>query len=194
MIFLIIWHVLDFSGQNISADKIFGGQNFSADKIFGSKSNFRQFCPPKFCPIRYVFLWPQCSRHLRPPLILRCAQCGTKWHMHYNMSMLWRKKADHWLWLKRLLFYEKTVNIPSATIAKTKYPHVESPKKIQGMKTKNVLELAFLPDITHLTPISSPRYPMFRDVTHPLKFSIITQQIFPPLRLPSYICCSSHPR
>ena len=46
--------VLDFSGQNISADKIFGGQKFSADKIIGSKSDFRQFCPPKFCPIRYI--------------------------------------------------------------------------------------------------------------------------------------------
>ena len=51
--FILIWHVLNFSGQNISADKIFGGQNFSADKIFGSNSDFRQFCPPKFCPIRY---------------------------------------------------------------------------------------------------------------------------------------------
>ena len=51
--FVSIWHVLNLSGQNISADKILGGQNFSADKIFGSKSDFRQFCPPKFCPIRY---------------------------------------------------------------------------------------------------------------------------------------------
>jgi hypothetical protein len=34
--------------------KDFGGQNFSADKIFGSKSYFRQFCPPKFCPIWYL--------------------------------------------------------------------------------------------------------------------------------------------
>ena len=34
------------------SDKIFGGQNFSADKIFGTNSNFRQFCLPKFCPIR----------------------------------------------------------------------------------------------------------------------------------------------
>ena len=42
MIFVIIWHVLDFSGQNISADK-----------IFGNKSDFRLFCPPKICPIRY---------------------------------------------------------------------------------------------------------------------------------------------
>ena len=56
MKFVLIWHVLYFSGQNISADKIFGGQNFSADKIFGSKSDFRQFCPPKFCPIRYSFI------------------------------------------------------------------------------------------------------------------------------------------
>ena len=44
---------MNFSLQNISADIIFGGQNFSADKIFGSKLNFRHFCPPKFCPIRY---------------------------------------------------------------------------------------------------------------------------------------------
>ena len=36
-----------FIGQN------FGGQNIQADKIFGRKSEFRQFCPPKFCPIRY---------------------------------------------------------------------------------------------------------------------------------------------
>ena len=49
----LIWHVLIFSGQNISAEKIFGGQKFSVDKIFGSKADFRQFCPPKFCPIRY---------------------------------------------------------------------------------------------------------------------------------------------
>ena len=35
--------------------KYFGGQKFSADKIFGSKSDFRQFCPPKFCPIRKTF-------------------------------------------------------------------------------------------------------------------------------------------
>ena len=54
MRFILIWHVLDFSGQNISADKIFSGQKFSADKIFVSKSDFRQFCPTKFCPIRYV--------------------------------------------------------------------------------------------------------------------------------------------
>ena len=46
----------------ISADKIFqrtkyfGGQNFSVDKIFGSNSNFWQFYPPKFCPIRYLFI------------------------------------------------------------------------------------------------------------------------------------------
>ena len=39
--------------DKISADKIFGGQKFSADKIFGIKSDFRQLCPPKFCPIRY---------------------------------------------------------------------------------------------------------------------------------------------
>ena len=54
--FILIWHVLNFSGQNISADKIFGGQNFSADKIFGSQPDFRKFCPPKFCPIRYPFV------------------------------------------------------------------------------------------------------------------------------------------
>ena len=35
--------------------KYFGGQNFSADKIFGSKSDFRQFNPPKFCPIRLFY-------------------------------------------------------------------------------------------------------------------------------------------
>ena len=39
--------------DKISADKIFGEQNFSTDKIFGTKSDFRQFSPPKFCPIRY---------------------------------------------------------------------------------------------------------------------------------------------
>ena len=36
-------------------DKIFGRTKFSADKIFRSKSDFRQFCPPKFCPIRYSY-------------------------------------------------------------------------------------------------------------------------------------------
>ena len=51
MKFVLIWHGLYFSGQNISADKIFGGQNFSVDKIFGSQLDFRQFCPPKFSPI-----------------------------------------------------------------------------------------------------------------------------------------------
>ena len=40
--FVLIWHILNFNGQNISADK-----------ILGSKSDFRQFCLPKFCPIRY---------------------------------------------------------------------------------------------------------------------------------------------
>ena len=44
----IFWYFIDYLiGQN------FGGQNFSADKVFGSKSDFRLFCPPKFCPIRY---------------------------------------------------------------------------------------------------------------------------------------------
>ena len=43
----------NLGGQNISADKIFGGQKFSADKIFGTQPNFRHFCPPNFCPIRY---------------------------------------------------------------------------------------------------------------------------------------------
>ena len=42
----------NFGGQNFRRTKFFGGQKFSADKIFGSKSGFRQFCPPKFCPIR----------------------------------------------------------------------------------------------------------------------------------------------
>ena len=48
----LIWHVLDFSGQN-----------FSVDKIFDSKSDFRQFSPPKFCPKRYVIylkVQPEC--------------------------------------------------------------------------------------------------------------------------------------
>ena len=40
MRFVLIWH---YSGQNISADKIFGRQTFSADKIFGSKSDIRHF-------------------------------------------------------------------------------------------------------------------------------------------------------
>ena len=66
-----------FGGQKFSADKNFrhqleisavlsaeknqmmflfhfGGQIFSGDKIFGSKPDFRHFCPPKFCPIRYM--------------------------------------------------------------------------------------------------------------------------------------------
>ena len=34
MNFILIWHVLNFNGQNISADK-----------IFGSKSDFRELCP-----------------------------------------------------------------------------------------------------------------------------------------------------
>ena len=34
----------------------FSGENFSADNIWGSKSDFRQFCPPKFCPIRYTHI------------------------------------------------------------------------------------------------------------------------------------------
>ena len=38
----------------MSGDKIFSGQKFSEDKIFGSKLDFRQFCSPKFCPIRYL--------------------------------------------------------------------------------------------------------------------------------------------
>ena len=41
MNFILIWHVLNFSGQNISADE-----------VFGSNSDFRQFCPQKFCPIK----------------------------------------------------------------------------------------------------------------------------------------------
>ena len=41
-----------YAGWKNSADKNFGGQNFSADKNFGTSSNFRQFCPPNFCPIR----------------------------------------------------------------------------------------------------------------------------------------------
>ena len=44
-----------YAGKKNSADKNFGGQKFSADKIFGTSSNFRQFCPPNFCPIRYLF-------------------------------------------------------------------------------------------------------------------------------------------
>ena len=28
---------------------------FSTDKIFDTKPNFRQFCPTKFCPIRYPY-------------------------------------------------------------------------------------------------------------------------------------------
>ena len=43
--------LLDF--YIVSLDKTFGGQKFSADKNFGTSSNFRQFCPPNFCPIRY---------------------------------------------------------------------------------------------------------------------------------------------
>ena len=36
--FVLIWHVLDFSGQNISADKIFGAQNCrKSDKNFARK-------------------------------------------------------------------------------------------------------------------------------------------------------------
>ena len=42
--------LLDF--YIVSLDKTFGGQKFSADKNFGTSSNFRQFCPPNFCPIR----------------------------------------------------------------------------------------------------------------------------------------------
>ena len=49
-------HIM-IGGQKISADKNFGGQNFSADKIFGAKPNFRQFCPPNFCPIRYIIFF-----------------------------------------------------------------------------------------------------------------------------------------
>ena len=41
----------------ILADKIFGGQNFSVDIIFGSQSDFRQFCPPKFC-LKVVWSFP----------------------------------------------------------------------------------------------------------------------------------------
>ena len=33
--------------RNLSYENV----SFSADKIFGSKSDFRKFCPPKFCPI-----------------------------------------------------------------------------------------------------------------------------------------------
>ena len=29
------------------------GKIFRQTKIFGSKSDFRKFCPPKYCPIRY---------------------------------------------------------------------------------------------------------------------------------------------
>ena len=46
MSFILIWRVLNFSWQNISADK-----------IFGSKSYFRQFCPPKFCSLWYLIFF-----------------------------------------------------------------------------------------------------------------------------------------
>ena len=49
-------------------DKIFDGQNFSSDKTFDTKSKFRQFCPTKFCPIRYPrkqrFLIRMYQKHL----------------------------------------------------------------------------------------------------------------------------------
>ena len=52
---MICWYrVLNFSRQDISADKISGGQNSSADTIFGSKLDFQHFRPPKFCQSRYV--------------------------------------------------------------------------------------------------------------------------------------------
>ena len=44
-------------GQKISAGKNSGGQNFSLVKIFGSNSDFRQFYPPKFFPIRYYVVF-----------------------------------------------------------------------------------------------------------------------------------------
>ena len=34
-------------------DEIFDGQYFSSDKLFDTKPKFGQFCPTKFCPIRY---------------------------------------------------------------------------------------------------------------------------------------------
>ena len=42
-----------FVGQKYSSDKIFVGQKYSSDKIFVTSRKFRQFCPTKFCPIRY---------------------------------------------------------------------------------------------------------------------------------------------
>ena len=71
MRFVLFWHVWDFCGQNISVDKIFSGQNFSAEIFFGSKSNFRQFCPSKFCPIKgsIYYLIPNTSEsHTKYPL------------------------------------------------------------------------------------------------------------------------------
>ena len=45
---------MNFSLQNISADKTFGGQNFSPDKIFGSKPDFRHFLTAEVFKILYT--------------------------------------------------------------------------------------------------------------------------------------------
>lgn len=48
-----------FSAQNFRRTKSFGTNTKGMlsqlrDKIFGTKPHFRQFCPPDFCPIRYL--------------------------------------------------------------------------------------------------------------------------------------------
>ena len=38
----------------------FGGQNPAVDKIFGTKSKFREFCPPKICPLNFFLYFTSC--------------------------------------------------------------------------------------------------------------------------------------
>ena len=42
---------------NFRLTKVFRGQEYSGDKSFQHFVKIWHFCPPNFCPIRYIAIW-----------------------------------------------------------------------------------------------------------------------------------------
>ena len=95
--------------------KFFGGQNFLADKIFGSKSDFRQFSPPKISPIRYTGVLKykkQLDWNNKHPCLLKegkVIDIETKLLVVYRWSILPEIQYD--CWILNLIFHRLNLKI-----------------------------------------------------------------------------------